>query len=102
MSLQGYIFAFCVGLATGFFLSGTNIVLHTLKNPKTGQWSRKNLTGFTAFIYAMYHAAYGTQSVEAVVGAFLMLTAACFGISAYEKKSILENTNPKSDANVIG
>ncbi len=67
------------------------IVTDTLKNPMTGRWSRKNLTGFMSFGFAMFYSTYGMilnkQVQEFVVMSFLTVTATCLGISSWEKKT---------------
>jgi len=71
------------------------LILETLKNPKTGQWSRKNIAGSMAFAYAVYYCTYGLwedkQIQEFVVMAFLTFSATCLGISSWEKKNIEKN-----------
>lgn len=68
------------------------IIDHTLKNPGTGQWSRKNLTGFFSFAYAVYYATYGQVMdkpiQEFVVVSFLSVAVACLGISSWEKANV--------------
>ena len=85
--------SFMAGLAAAFVLMGNKrmntIVDHTLKNPKTGEWSRKNLTGFTAFIYSMYYCqdcmVRGVPIQEFVIAIYTGVALACLGISSWEK-----------------
>jgi hypothetical protein len=69
-----------------------NIIDQTLKNPKSGLWSRKNLTGFTSFVFAMAYSAFGMAAgkevQEFVVGLFLSVTVTCLGMSSWEKKNL--------------
>ena len=70
----------------------SKIINETLKNPHTGQWSRKNLTGFSSFAYTVYYVTYGQMHEKAVqefvVIAFLSLAATCLGISSWEKLNL--------------
>lgn len=65
------------------------IINETLKNPKTGQWSRKNLTSFTSFVFAMFYAGYGLlfggEVHDFVVFGFLSLSGGMLGVSSWEK-----------------
>jgi hypothetical protein len=66
-----------------------DIINHTLKNPKTGHWSRKNLTGFSCIVYAMFYSTYGLfldrPIQEFVVAIFVGAGLTCLGISSWEK-----------------
>lgn len=70
----------------------SKLIDETLKNPKNGQWSRKNLTSFLAFVFAMFYAGYGLvfekEIHDFVVIGFLSLTASLLGISSWEKKNL--------------
>jgi hypothetical protein len=69
-----------------------SLIRDTLKNPKTGQWSRKNLTSVTSLFYAMAYPAYGMifdKTVhEFVVIGFLTLAGGMLGVSSWEKKNL--------------
>ena len=77
----------------------SKIINETLKNPKTGQWSRKNIAGSVAFGYAMFYCTFGLikdkQIQEFVVMAFLTFSATCLGISSWEKKNLEKIDEPK-------
>lgn len=68
------------------------IINHTLKNPATGIWSRKNLTGFGCMVYAMGYCTYGIvmdRTIhEFVVAVFVSASLTCLGISSWEKANI--------------
>lgn len=68
------------------------LVNDTLKNPATGAWSRKNVTGFSSFAYTIYYCTTGQwydKSVhEFVVLGFLGVAVSCLGISSWEKVNI--------------
>src|SRR4051812_10402322 len=93
MIYQCTILSFMAGLAVAFVLMGNKrmnkIVDQTLKNPKTGEWSRKNLTGFTAFLYSMYYCqdcmVRGATIQEFVVAIYTGVALTCLGISSWEK-----------------
>lgn len=74
------------------FLSPMKIVRDTLKNPRTGEWSRKNLTSFFSLLYAMAYPAYGMvfdKTVhEFVVIGFLGLAGGMLGVSSWEKLNL--------------
>lgn len=94
------ILTFMLGLCIALFLLGNKkmkeVIDHTLKNPKTGMWSRKNLAGFFAFAFTIFYCGYGMvnekQVQEFVVLSFLGFAATCLGLSSWEKSHI-----PKSD-----
>lgn len=73
------------------------IISQTLKNPKTGQWSRKNLTSFVSFLFAMLYSLLGMimdKTVhEFVVIGFLTLAGGMLGVSSWEKKNIQQPQN---------
>jgi hypothetical protein len=75
-----------------------DIINHTLKNPKTGQWSRKNITGCLCVTYAMFYSTYGLfldrQIQEVVVTSFLGAGLICLGISSWEKLSLSKKDQP--------
>lgn len=64
----------------------------TVKNPKTGQYSRKNVTALTSLLFAMIYSTYGMvydKTVhEFVVIGFLSLTGGMLGASSWEKKNL--------------
>lgn len=66
----------------------------TLKNPATGQWSRKNLTGFLSFVYLVFYCTHGLvrekEVHEFVVITFASIAVACLGISSWEKANIIK------------
>jgi hypothetical protein len=68
------------------------LILETLKNPKTGEWSRKNLTSFASFSFACIYSLIGLifekDVHDFVVIGFLSLTASLLGISTWEKKNL--------------
>jgi hypothetical protein len=72
------------------------IVRDTLKNPKTGEWSRKNLTSFTSLMFAMAYSAYGMafdkEVHEFVVIGFLSLAGGMLGVSSWEKLNLKKPT----------
>lgn len=72
--------------------SMNRLIEETLKNPKTGQWSRKNLTSFFAFAFACTYSLLGLilgkEVHDFVVIGFLSLTASLLGISTWEKKNL--------------
>jgi len=98
MSFNWYIVAFMSGLALAFFIAGNKvmkqIVDHCLKNPKTGQYSRKNVAGSLSFFTAVIYCGYGTMHdkpvQEFVIVAFLTFSAACLGISSWEKANVIK------------
>lgn len=74
----------------------------TLKNPATGQWSRKNLTGFLSFVYLVFYCTHGLvrekEVHEFVVITFASIAVACLGISSWEKANIIKPSSvEKSD-----
>lgn len=64
----------------------------TIKNPKTGNYSRKNTIAFASFIFAMAYSGIGMlcdKTVhEFVVIGFLSLTGTLLGVSSWEKKNL--------------
>lgn len=69
------------------------LIDETLKNPKTGQWSRKNITSFVSFIFAMVYSLTGSywadgQVHEFIVVSFLGLSGGMLGVSSWEKFNI--------------
>lgn len=75
------------------------LIDETIKNPKTGQYSRKNLTAILSFVFAMAYSAVGMlldkQVHEFVVWGFLSLTGALLGVSSWEKKNLPERQKPE-------
>ena len=72
--------------------SMNKLIKDTLMNPVTGQWSRKNLTCFLSFMWAIFYSGYGLffgkDVEEFVVIGFLSLSAGLLGISSWEKKNL--------------
>jgi len=72
--------------------SMNKLIKDTLMNPNTGQWSRKNITCFVSFMWAIIYSGYGLYSEkdiqEFVVIGFLSLSAGLLGISSWEKKNL--------------
>lgn len=72
--------------------SVSKLIKDTLMNPATNQWSRKNITCFVSFMYAILYSGYGLYSgkdiEEFVVIGFLSLSAGLLGISSWEKKNL--------------
>ncbi len=70
----------------------SKLIDETLKNPKTGEWSRKNLTSFASFTFACVYSLIGlifAKDVhDFVVIGFLSLTATLLGVSSWEKKNL--------------
>lgn len=70
----------------------STLINHTLKNPKTGEWSRKNITGFLCMVYAMSYCTHGLiigcVVQEAIVGIFVGASLTCLGISSWEKLNL--------------
>lgn len=68
------------------------LIHDTLKNPQTGMWSRKNITCFVSFMWAIIYSGYGLYSEkdiqEFVVIGFLSLSAGLLGLSSWEKKNL--------------
>lgn len=79
------------------------IIRDTLMNPKTGQWSRKNLACVTSLFYAMWYAGYGLvigkDVQEFVIWGFLGLSGGLLGLSSWEKKNLNVNTTVKPEDN---
>lgn len=75
------------------------IIDETIKNPRTGQWSRKNLTAFASILFSMWYCGYGMlydKTVhEFVVFFFLSLAGSMLGISTWEKKNLLPPGPPQ-------
>ena len=69
------------------------LIDETIKNPRTGQWSRKNVTAFISIGYAIWYTATGMlldKTVhEFVVIGFLALAGSMLGVSSWEKKNLL-------------
>jgi hypothetical protein len=87
------------GLAVAFFIAGNKVMVeiveHTLKNPKTGQWSRKNVTSAASFIFSITYSLVGSfwadkQVHEFIVLSFIGLTASLLGISSWEKANVVK------------
>lgn len=76
----------------------SKIIRETLMNPHNGQWSRKNVIGFSSFAYAIHYVTYAQMHdkpvQEFVVVAFLSLAATCLGISTWEKANIPKPPSP--------
>jgi hypothetical protein len=102
INFQHIIAAFMAGLAVAFALFGNTrlqgVVDQTLKNPKSGEWSRKNLTGFAAFIYSMYYCqdcmVRGVPIQEFVVAIYMGAALTCLGISSWEKYQLKPTSQP--------
>lgn len=66
------------------------IIEDTLKNPKTGNWSRKSLTAFTSFILAIVYEFilpfWGMNTKEYVFITLVTLTATVLGLTVWDKK----------------
>lgn len=96
-NLLGFSIGIILGIIAIILIDFKNIVNDTLKNPKTQQWSRKNLTGFISMIFAMGYCAYGVAFDkpihEFVVAIFVGAALTCLGISSWEKANI----EPKGD-----
>jgi hypothetical protein len=92
VALIGVLILLVLLMALSKMKAVTEIINHTLKNPKTGKWSRKNLTGFLSFGYSMFYCSSGMiteKPVQEFVVAFYLGTAlTCFRISAWEKINI--------------
>lgn len=73
------------------------ILNDTLKNPR-GKWSRKSLTAFASFAFAVSYEAIcmwtGRGCNEYVFNGLLMLCAACLGLSVWDKQN---NSNYESE-----
>lgn len=79
-----------------------SIIRDTLKNPRTGEWSRKNITSATSFIFAMVYSLVGSfwadkQVHEFIIIGFLSLTASLLGLSSWEKKNLKTQSQGKTE-----
>lgn len=76
------------------------IIDDTLKNPRTGEWSRKNLTSFVSLIFAIAYVSYCTvydkTLHEFVVLNFLALAGGMLGVSSWEKLNLKKNDKTNS------
>lgn len=98
------IVAFMGGLFTGFIIVGRKeikkLINDTLKNPRTGEYSRKNITGFLAFIvavvYCMYALVHDKVIQEFVVALFLGTAMTCLGLSSWEKVNVTKKIEADS------
>jgi hypothetical protein len=76
------------------------IIDETLKNPKTGEWSRKNITSMASFVSAIVYAFVGLffnyEVKEFIFIGFLSLTGSLLGISSWEKLNLKQNKNVES------
>jgi hypothetical protein len=99
------ILAFMGGLFVGLFVMGNSeikkVINETLKNPRNGEYSRKNITGFSCFavsvIYCMYALVHDKAIQEFVIAIFMSASMACLGISSWEKVNISKPTAPQPD-----
>ncbi len=70
------------------------LIRDTLMNPRTGEWSRKNLTAATSLAYAIWYTGAGMildKTVhEFVVIGFLGLAGGMLGVSSWEKKNLTQ------------
>lgn len=69
------------------------LIRETLMNPRTGEWSRKNLTALTCLIFSMVYSLTGSiwsdgTVHEFVVIAFLGTSTGMLGMSVWEKKNL--------------
>lgn len=68
------------------------LIDHTLKNPRTGEWSRKNCTAAFSVLFAAAYSGIGMlldKTVhEFVVWGFLTLAGSMLGVSSWEKLNI--------------
>lgn len=75
----------------------TKLINDTLKNPRTGEWSRKNVTSFISFFfsiaYVTYCTVYDKELHEFVVLNFLALSGGMLGLSSWEKLNIKKPTD---------
>lgn len=66
------------------------IIDDTLKNPDTGRWSRKSLTAFTSFAFALAYEVvlpfFELPTKEYVFITLLTLTGATLGLTVWDKK----------------
>jgi len=80
------------------------LIRDTLMNPKTGEWSRKNLTAFSSLVYVMWYAAYGMIYDKAVhefiVLFFASLTGSMLGLSSWEKKNLPLRDTTTTEINI--
>lgn len=99
MNFNWYIISFIAGIALAFFIAGNKVMIEiveqTLKNPKTGQWSRKNITSAASFIFSVIYSLTGSfwadkKVHEFIVLSFIGLTASLLGISSWEKANIIK------------
>lgn len=76
------------------------LINDTLKNPKTGQWSRKNITAAASFIslvgYVFGMPFFGHEVHDFVAATFATLTGSLLGISSWEKLNLKQNSNVES------
>ncbi len=99
------IIGFMSGVFTSLVIFGnkfTKKLIHDcLMNPKTGQFSRKNVTGFLCFIaavvYCMYALVHDKTIQEFVVAIFMGACMTCLGISSWEKKNVVSQDPPKDE-----
>jgi hypothetical protein len=77
------------------------LINDTLKNPKTGEWSRKNLTGFACMLFSFAYVIYTTvadkEVHEFVVAIFVGAALTCLGISSWEKVYVPKNNSNSND-----
>lgn len=73
-----------------------SLIRDTLKNPRTGEWSRKNITSFASFVFSIAYVTYCTvmdkELHEFVVLNFLALSGGMLGLSSWEKLNIKPKT----------
>lgn len=67
------------------------LVDDTLKNPTTGKWSRKNVTSFVSFVFAMIYSETGSYWSDGTVHEFVVF--AFLGFAAGLLTSNLWNKN---------
>ena len=88
----GSVIGIVLGIVAIIAIDAKAIINDTLKNPKTQQWSRKNLTGFMSMVFAMSYCAYCTRYdkpiQEFVVAIFVSAALTCLGISSWEKANL--------------
>jgi hypothetical protein len=88
----GLVIGIILGIIFIILIDAKAIINDTLKNPKTQQWSRKNITGFICMVCAIYYCLYGLiydkTIQEFVVAIFVGASLTCLGISSWEKANI--------------
>jgi hypothetical protein len=73
------------------------LIRDTLQNPKTGQWSRKNITSASSFaalvLYVFGMPFFGHEVHDFVAATFATLTGSLLGISSWEKFNLNQKQN---------